>query len=71
MKRNGKKNQEQVEGRRDGWEKILIDLKGTGKVRAGGGAWYNRNVIKKGCHTCLLSPNMLHTISREYGCSNT
>lgn len=31
-------------------------------------------VLQRRCkvsHTCLLSPSMLHTISLEYGCSNT
>lgn len=37
----------------------------------GGATVARERETERECCTCLLSPNMLHTISLEYGCSST
>lgn len=51
-------------------------VKRTGDVRTDGGGLVDcrsegGKVEGEVVFTCLLSPNMLHTISLEYGCSST
>lgn len=86
MKRSGEGRGEREgvrtgSGKKKSQAKCEVAKKQLNKKKKGGGGrskdrrgWKKDAVLRQRCkmsHTCLLSPSMLHTISLEYGCSNT